>query len=118
MARRPDTSGDDASSPSPQVKTEKVKKEIKVKQEKAKGKAKARVQDEEELDEGPSRGQTRADDGPDEPADDDDDEQGNGSPRGHKRARVNEDGEARSSDRPDKGKHRERVKTLPRDVDG
>ena len=46
---------------------------------------------------------------------DDEDEEGSGSPKGAKRSRVNEDGGSRPID---KGKYKERVKTLPRDADG
>jgi hypothetical protein len=46
---------------------------------------------------------------------DDEDEEASSSPKGAKRSRVNEDGDSRPVD---KGKYKERVKTLPRDVDG
>lgn len=89
------------------VKAEKIS-QAKVKQENArKGKARAVPEDEE---------QDANDHGAD--AGDANDEQEEGSPRGHKRSRVNTDGDARAMDNGEREPPRERVKTLPRDTDG
>ena len=98
----------------------KVKSE-KIQLENKNGKQRAYVEDEEEdedeQDEITTNG--RHDYGGEEPdaqgETDDEDEEGSGSPKGAKRSRVNEGGDSRPVD---KGKYKERVKTLPRDVDG
>lgn len=48
----------------------------------------------------------------------DEDDQGKGSPRGVKRARVNENGDSVPSDSQSPPPERIRMKTQPRDVDG
>lgn len=135
MARRVSTSDDDQSEngpPAVNVKAERVRKEIRVKTEDAvndKGKRRARVEEDDEEEEGGYEDAQGEDDvqneagqqnglggegsGEDAGGDNDDDEQG--SPRGHKRSRINDGGGSRTTR---KDKARERVKTLPRDVDG
>lgn len=105
------------SSSSAKAKSEKIKEE-----NKKKGKQRAYVEDEEEEEDEqqePNVNDNHGDDDEEEPdaqgETDEDDEEGGGSPKGVKRSRVNEDGDSRPAD---KGKYKERVKTLPRDVDG
>ncbi|KAF8076878.1 hypothetical protein FPV67DRAFT_1605252 [Lyophyllum atratum] len=92
----------------------KVKEEHRVKKktlERDRGKQKARFEEEDADADADADGEE--DEGGEGEADVDDDE--GGSPRGAKRARVNEEGDSRPAD---KGKDIERIKTLPRDVDG
>jgi hypothetical protein len=111
-----DDGAPNGSSASVKVKSEKIKAE-----KKNKGKQRAYVEEEEEEDDeeqGPhATGKYYEDDEePDAQGEtDEEDEEGAGSPRGAKRSRVNEDGDSRPAD---KAKYKERVKTLPRDVDG
>lgn len=87
------------------VKAEKIS-QAKVKQENArKGKARAVPEEQDAHDQGADSGDVN-------------DEQEEGSPRGHKRSRVNTDGDARAMDNDEREPPRERVKTLPRDTDG
>ena len=108
--------GPSAGSSSAKVKSEKIREETR-----NKGKQRRCVEDEdkdEDEDEERTPNANGRHDGEDPDTQgetDEEEEQGEGSPRGAKRSRVNEDGDARPAD---KGKHIERVKTLPRDVDG
>ncbi|KII94777.1 hypothetical protein PLICRDRAFT_128007 [Plicaturopsis crispa FD-325 SS-3] len=112
MPRRPVDDDNDSqkenSGVSSRVKTEKVKTE-RVKQEKTRESKKARVETEDEED---AEGEDDAQDG------EEDDEEGGGSPKGRKRARVNDDGDSRPSNGEGSGAARTRTKTLPRDEDG
>jgi structural maintenance of chromosomes protein 5 len=95
------------------VKNEKMKEE---KKNKGKQRAYEEEEEEEEEQQTPNANGKHDDDDEEQDAEGemDEDEQG-GSPKGTKRSRVNEDGDSRPAD---KGKFKERVKTLPRDDDG
>ncbi|GLB34268.1 putative P-loop containing nucleoside triphosphate hydrolase protein [Lyophyllum shimeji] len=99
-----------------------VKEEPTVKKEKSerdKGKQKARFNEDEDADpdaDGEEEDAAHAhDEDRNSEGEVDVDEEEGGSPRGTKRTRLNEAGESRPGD---KGKYKERIKTLPRDVDG
>jgi structural maintenance of chromosomes protein 5 len=93
---------------------------IKIKEEKKnKGKQRAYIEEDDEDEPVPNVNGMHAinDDGEGQDVQgetDEEDEEG-GSPKGTKRSRVNEDGDSRPAD---KGKYKERVKTLPRGDDG
>jgi len=84
---------------------------------KEKGKQRAPVEDENDAQGYTDEGSPR-DDEQDVEGQVDDEEHNDGSPRGHKRARVNDDGDSRAAKKEGKGKGKARVTTLPRDVDG
>ncbi|KAF8237930.1 P-loop containing nucleoside triphosphate hydrolase protein [Tricholoma matsutake] len=92
----------------------KVKTKIK-KENKNKGKQRTYVEDEEDEEDDEPTVNGKHDGESNAQGETDEEDEQDGSPKGAKRSRVNEDGDSRPAD---KGKYKERVKTLPRDADG